>query len=476
MADAGAQAALRGYRLQALYTLKRILESDENVLFHLEGQEDLDIVTSNGRVLEVIQMKAYGTNITLSTFSPKKEQSFFRRVLKRRKAFPDIKELVVSFGPFGAEIRAACKGPSPERERAISDLVGWGYSTSEAEELLSSLELIEEDEMSLEQSIYGYLEDAIAGMGYDPGAAFDLLHAWLYQASENRERVCRRHITERLIKIGTFLAERAAHHREWFTAIRPLTDYSDEVDQERLSEEFYRGSSARYEHILAGVDIVRHRRLKDIQNAFNRARVVVVRGASGQGKSSLAFRFFKDYAPTSWRFEIRLVQDRTHALSVARALLGHLDAIGAPAYILLDVTPGDLAWPDLVRDLQAHSAARVLVTIREEDWSRTNPQLTNYDFEDIELTFGADEALEIYNKLNERGPSPKALDFDEVWAQFGGQGPLLEFTYLVTQHETLAKRLSQQINVIRDEVRRETGNYHPSELAFLRHVSVASAY
>jgi hypothetical protein len=86
--------------------------------------------------------------------------------------------------------------------------------------------------------------------------------------------------------------------------------------------------------------------------------VVVIRGASGQGKSALAYRYLHDYVPESWRFEIRLIQDRVHALRIARALLGHLNAVGAPAYICVNVEPRDANWLDLVQELAREPSAR----------------------------------------------------------------------------------------------------------------------
>jgi len=47
MTTLGAPAALHGYRVQALYTLKRILtQADENLIFHPENLEDLDVFYS----------------------------------------------------------------------------------------------------------------------------------------------------------------------------------------------------------------------------------------------------------------------------------------------------------------------------------------------------------------------------------------------------------------------------------------------
>jgi hypothetical protein len=472
MAEPGAQAALRGYRLQALYTLYRLLQpADAAKSFHLEGHEDLDILDEEGRVLEVIQLKAYATALSLSHLKPKKADSFFKRVLSRRSAFPDARECIVSFGPYGAEMQAAWAGEPAHRAHALELFESWGYTAAQAQELLKTVRLGTADEAALESAIFAILKETFTGC--DPGSAFDLLHAWLFQAAEERATLTRSQLQERLLAVGRFLKERDAHQAEWFTAVRPLED-SLASHEEELREDFYQGVSARFEHVVAGVDVVRPERLAVLKAAFDSSRVVVVRGASGQGKSTLAYRFLRDHVPAACRFEVRLVQDRRHALNIARALLGHLSSIGAVSYIYIDVTPGDTAWTDLVQSLYEHPAARILVTIREEDWLRASISGADLRFEEVRLQFEEHEARSIHALLVERSPRSEPLDFEEVWARFGGSGPLLEFTYLVTHHDTLKDRLGQQVRRLAEEVQR--GVRPRAEMELLRRVAVASAY
>ena len=66
------------------------------------------------------------------------------------------------------------------------------------------------------------------------------------------------------------------------------------------------------------------------------------------------------------------------------------------------------------------------------------------------------------------------MDFEEAWHRFGGEGPLLEFIYLVTQGESLRERLKQQVTRLSDEARRR--EREPGEIELLTLVSVASAF
>jgi hypothetical protein len=286
-------------------------------------------------------------------------------------------------------------------------------------------------------------------------------------------------VVDKINKVGRFIAERAAHHKEWFTTIVPLEE--PEIDaklKDELSDEFYRGISARYEHILADVDVLRSQKLQEIAKKFeeNREenRVVIIHGASGQGKTTLAFRYLHEFFPDQWRFKVQLIDSREHALSIARALAGQADAIGIPIAVYLDVSPNDIGWTELVKELSTHRNIQVLVTVREEDFRRASISGAEIQFSGVELTFDRIEAQEIYQSLTSKILPAEFLTFEEAWNKFGGEGPLMEFVYLVTQGNSLRERLEQQITRLKDEAR--TGKRSYAEIKLLRLASVASAF
>jgi hypothetical protein len=470
----GALAAYRGYRLQALYALKRILAPtiDPGFLFHLEGREDLDVRDMDDRLAEAIQVKSY-ENLVLSDLEPAKPGSFFHRAaeLLRTSDIPHIK--LVNFGAIGPEMGQAWAGDEPHRSRVAQKFKECGFQDADIEAIFDHVELVELDESQERHAVYSYLQDALTGV--DPDSAFDLLNAWLYNAAEHKERVTRFDVVERVNNIGRFLAERYAYHGEWFTSIMPLTD-RDILSEQRaeLKDEFYAGVAARYEHILAGLDFRRGNKLAEVAAKFENSRVVIVHGASGQGKTSLAYRYLHDAYPEAWRFAIEVIEGRQHALEIARALAGHANAIGVPMAIYIDVSPRDTAWPELVKPLARHPGFHILVTIREEDFRRTSMPGAELKYETVELTFDEAEARQIYERAVASGQASEFLDFDEAWDRFGGKGPLMEFVYLLTQTTTLRTRLQGQVHRIRDEVRKTKA--HPDELVLLRLVSIASAH
>lgn len=142
----------RGYRLQALYTLFRLLEpkDDATLVFQPEGKEDLAIFDSGDNLLEVIQVKAHlSDDLVLSSFAPHKRDSFFYRTASLLKSWPLLKIGIASFGKIGPEMLQAFESDGVERKRLSEKLAGYGYlSEADAEGLLAKIQIV-----SLEEAI-----------------------------------------------------------------------------------------------------------------------------------------------------------------------------------------------------------------------------------------------------------------------------------------------------------------------------------
>jgi len=474
LSSSGAKAALEGYRKQALYTLACILHSDaQNLIFQPEGTEDLAVYRGE-HLLRTIQVKAYSDNLTLSSFTPGKPGSFFHRVTDHA-ADDDLEIEVVSFGPIGAEIEGAWTGNEQHCASVRAKLLGHKFSNVQIDTLFNRLQWQKVDEESLQRQVFDFLRDSAAGG--DPETAFDLLTIWVYFAAEKRQRITYSELIDKINAIGTYNAERAAYHQEWGNSIIPIKDAPVDSDQnEQLAREFYKGISTRYSHILAGFDVPRHDKLDAIEQAFSSdTHVVIVHGASGQGKTTLALRFLHDYVPEQWRYSIRYLQDKIQIARVANALAGHLRVVNAPLYLHLDVSPRDHEWPELVKNLLDEKNIRLLITIREEDLARNTVSDAELGFpKTIPLVFNESEAFTIYERLLEQDETAPFPSFDDAWSRFGGEGPLLEFVYFITQAESLKERLHNQVLRLREEVR--TNKLFPEELVFMRVCAVASAF
>jgi len=236
-------------------------------------------------------------------------------------------------------------------------------------------------------------------------------------------------------------------------SVRPLVVETLAEDAvARLRNEYQQGVQARWQHILAGADCPRPGRLEEIHKKLQRHSVVIIRGASGQGKSSLGWRFLFDYCADGLRFEIRLVDGREHALRVANALRAHIHSLRLCAVVWLDLAPSDAGWFELLREL-ADAGLKVLVAVREEDFRRAGASADQLDYGEVTLdAVTAEEAEAIFTKLA-KGALGTTLDFADAWTRFGAAdgGPLLEFTHLITQGATLSEKLQNQVQRLQDE-------------------------
>ena len=209
-----ASAAYRGYRLQALYSLSRILSANNGAdfVYHLEGVEDLDVENNDGNPIEMIQVKSYG-NLTLSDLSPQNSASFFRRALTFIQSSDPPKVKLVNFGSFGEEMWLAWKAPGDHRDKVISKMEVWGFQKEEIQAIISQVELVELEENIVYGSVISHIK--AFGTGADPDNAFDLLQYWIYLQSENRARIRFSNLIEKINNVGRFLIERTNYLQEW---------------------------------------------------------------------------------------------------------------------------------------------------------------------------------------------------------------------------------------------------------------------
>jgi len=472
-----ATPAYRGYRLQALYTLHRILKSNgqREYYFQPEGKEDLSVYDGDNNLLEVVQVKAYSGSLTLSDFSIEKPSSFFYRAASY---MPDIQIKLVIFGTPGPELKNALTVSGKHRNDVVKKLVGTGIdklTEAAALQLIEKITLEQVSENKLTEEVFELLRNS--SIGYNPEVAFDTLNFWLYRCSENKTIISPNSLLDKFNNVGKYLAYLSAQQTEWFTTIVPIgSDLPQSVSQISLEEEFHQGVSARYEHINAALDVLRPQKMNALDEEFLKSNVVILHGASGQGKTVLAYRYLHERFPQQWRFQIRTIESKKHAYTLVAALLAQVEAVDLPVAIFIDVAPSNVDWPELVSQLSRHKNIKILVSIREEDYNRASTNIgSEFKFGHVELSLDSTEAKQIYQRIIAKQFLPKFTSFEEAWIKFGGNGPLLEFIYLLTTGASLRERLKQQVNWLQDEARSGKAD-GGKELKLLTLVSVASAF
>ncbi|HMN30208.1 MAG TPA: hypothetical protein PKE45_18795, partial [Caldilineaceae bacterium] len=254
--------------------------------------------------------------------------------------------------------------------------------------------------------------------------------------------------------------------QEAWPSIRPLrTDTIPDARRSQLQSEFYEGGYTRFEHILAG--------LAEIAQAFEKRNIVIIHAASGQGKTTLAYRYLVEHYPDGRRYAIERIPDLHHALDIAKALAERVAAEPEIIAVYMDVHPQDTAWTELARQLAGHAYLHLLITVREEDFRRANITGAGFAFEPVDLLFSKEEARLIYQRRSSSLLQSNFLSFEEAWIAFGAGGPLLEFVYLLTHTTTLRDRLAAQVFALRQEARQEKNR---DKLQVLELVAVASVY
>ena len=417
-------------------------------------------------------MKSYD-RLVLSHLEPSNENSFFHRVNKLLDQNKLLEIKLVNIGLLGPEIKNAWEGEGAHRNNIQKKLNDFGFSDAGIQRLFERVRLVALEEDSIRNSVLQRIRDLLSGINDEH--AFDLLQKWLFDLSENRSSVSQNDLIDKIQKVGKFLNDRSLYHSEWFTNISPISNVSVPVkDHSALEEEFFEGVSARYEHIAAGLDFLRPSKMRAIKQGFTNGNIVIIHGASGQGKTTLAYRYLHENYPEQLRYKLQVIQDRNHALKVAGALSGYAEALETPIIVYFDVTPRDQDWVELLVQLASHPFINVLVSIREEDFRRsTMPYDIQYSDLDLELLI--EEARHIYERALDRQTSTDFLSFEDAWQAFGGEGgPLLEFVYLLTQTETLSQRLKGQVKRLKTEVREK--KLSPDELKLLKLASIISAY
>ena len=478
-------ATYRGYRRQALYCLDRLFDdglSDDRII-QPEGNEDLEIQDNSGQRLEVVQVKDYSANLTASHFKP----SFYRRISDLCASDASVTIKIVSFGPIGPELLKAYDNDQDTPTRPLNTLTtdreekdkdgNWktikGLTEEKAKEVFKRVDIEVVDEDTLTQHVIEKLKATMTSG--NPEVAFENLMWWLISSAEKQKLLTRPQTIEKLTQLGKFIAHRNSHAHEWNVSIKPIESASpDAQTREKLSQEFFQGGRVRAEHVAAGLDVPRDRAITSIHEAFQNEGVVILRGASGQGKTTLAYRYVLDWAPSDFRYQVEKAASLEHARLMAAAIAGHADIIDVPSLIYIDVRPGDNWWVEIVRALAGVHGIRILVTIREEDWFRSRVSAEDFAFADISMDFTEESGSQIFENLRNVGYGDDQLDFKDAWTKLGERKTLFEFVYLITQNERLSQRVKAQIGILKDEVNK--GKLADRELHLLRLVAVASAY
>lgn len=457
----GAISALKGYRTQFLYSLYRVLKDyKKNYVFKPEGfYEDLDITDAKGNYVEVIQVKNKSETLVFTDLFSKKD-SFFNRASKLLESQNKAILKLVVFGDISNELI--------DKSVLSKKLRKKGFDSIKIDRIIQNYQI---PEIIEEEYLYNEVTKLLNNVRpfSNPAVAIELLIFWIYKSAEEQREIESQKIISNLDSIGVFLNEQKSFVNQFGNTIIPFNNLTlNEINTTQLEEEFYYGVSSRYEHVLSNLDILRNEKLFLLDKAFKETNVVFVHGASGQGKSTLAYRYIHDFSESNTSYELKLSNNYNELYETISCLNALCKELFFPVLIYIDIKPQDIHWNELLQQLSAKKNLQFLITIRQEDWNRVTLG-ADYNFKDIELIFDRDEAEIIYKNLSSFKKDLKFTDFEESWLKFGNKGLLLEYVYLVNQGDTLRTRLENQISRLEQEEK-------ISELETLRFVCLSDSY
>ena len=462
--NAGAEAAFRGYRTQTIYILYRLSQQTKNETFFPETSEDLLIKSELQN--EFIQVKNYSSDLVLS-----KIISFFERIPQFAQTDLVNQFKLISFGKLGVELnelKNTSKSPAIRKK-----LLEKKYFTKEqVDYIFENLTIEVCDEGQLMEEISSWLESSIAGI--DIKSAFELMMYWLYEISENKDSISKDNLIKKVLNIGKFLSERFHFLSQFGSSILPIREsLENEVNYEKLRDQFYLGLTSNYYHIEANLDVVRESKMIALENGFKQNDSVIIHGASGQGKSTLALRFIHENFPEGFVFKIQPIENQESLNQIVAAIKSLSKPFESPFLIYIDVKPGNSYWVNLIQQISIIENCKILITIREEDLNRAEGINEFINPTGIKLTFNRDEALEIYRRLNQKKRTLKFLNFEDAWTSYGEGNLLLEFVYLLNQGESLKSRLANQVKRIKEFAKTQN---EWEQVEFLKKVAFAHSY
>ena len=438
---------LRGYRTQFLYTLYRIISTNNSgkEVFRPEGIEDLDILVDD-KVVESIQVKNHKSGLLgyAHLSSNAHTTSFFSRGINTLRKYPQAKLKVFSFHDVDDDL-----SQKPRLSNKLKHDKYTRFSTNDINCLLNAFEVKIRSEHSLYEEIATILKQRFPS--FNPEYEIKLLTQWIYKAAEEGKQLTYNDLVNVREQYVAFNNQQASVLSEYGLTVIKL-DQVPGISQDNIKEEFYNGVSARLYHIQAGLDVKREQKLLQIKNAFMNSNIVILHGQSGQGKSTLAYRYINDYCP--FAYEIKNSNDGNISRIIA-TLSALAKDLPWKIVLYLDIIPSNTEWVQVVKEFANYEKVQCIITIRQEDWNqKKNVVITNNStISEIEVTLIKEEAHKIYEAIKLNNGNPFPLPFEEVWKKEGIHGSLLEFIYFLNHGRSLKSRIAEQVEKITDKSR-----------------------
>lgn len=441
---------IRGVRYQLLYSLLRVFDLYSDVdsqAVQFEGLEDVDL--KGVRVgNEYCQVKSSRNDQSWSWLTRERIFDHFITVFRED---PNARFVVVTNFALKGQLNVLanfCNGRlntlPKEVQQDINKLARKaGLNQRDINSFLRQISF----QLLSEQEILQRLHQAlIRSFNIDTGNHELYLSRLLSCAitwAADRQIVSRQEVEVQRLKVQDWISRGTHNPAVLNRSIHPLL-----FEAEQMTSDYYEGKSARPGHITAALDAPRPHWQQEIVEKLRRVSACIIRASSGQGKSTLLYRYaFKHFIPdTVYRINGCSSEDQVGQIIdyLTQRLL-----LGLPLLVLVDnLSFSTRLWHRVAAEL-AGQPIHFLIAAREEDWYRYGQGMSGFTWDTVEPRLSIQEAQEIFRyfqhheKVAPNVPSPE-------WAyeHVADKKLLIEFVYLVTHGQMLAERILDQIKLL----------------------------
>lgn len=441
---------IRGIRYQILYSLLRAFDlyngENSKTALRLEGIEDLDLIGFH-YPSEYVQVKSSDKSWNWS-----KIKEPLANFLEVQRSDHNCKFILAVNFPLTGDLEKLAQLESlanNEKERirnqffrlCCDEKIG-ASRTTESEHLLSQLEIISISEAKIWQELKIVVAKNF-NLGSDAVETYiSTFIAKFLEWAKDRKTVTRIDMENIRGCVGEALSRETEFQAYGQGFINKVTWKQDETPTD-----FFDGKGTRSGHIVLKLDIDRLTWREKIDLALNVSNVCILRSSSGQGKSTLLYRYAYETRSPENIFTLRIAET-PEQVEVICNYLQFRAGLNLPILLLID----DVRWQTRLWASVAQQGTalgiKVLVTIRDEDWQRfAQESLINYEVLDLRLEL--EEAKQIFQQFKEKGKlhNPQ-ISPEEAYEKIGNPYLLMEFTYLLTQGRMLEERLRDQVKQI----------------------------
>ena len=461
---------ITGIRFQLLYSLARLFDlyadpAAEQIQF--EGLEDVDLKGLNiGNMY--IQVKSSkndqgwawirGERILEHFFAAFRLQPNARFVLATNFELKGQLQALVAF----------CNGQSTslplDLQKKLTKIVApVGFDRRHVHQFLTqvSFEYVSEHDLwlRLHQACVHHFDIQVSNEELYLSRLMDCAITW----AANRAVVTKWEVETEKLRIQDWISRGPVNPAVLGHFIEPLS-----FGRAEMTSDYYDAKDARPGHIAAGLDAPRPQWQRDIEEKLQHAQVCIVKAPSGQGKSTLLYRYALEHLVPNTIFRVNACASEEHAGQIVEYLTQRL-SLGLPLLVLIDpLTERTQLWYRIAAQLAGQSV-RFLLATREEDWYRYGQGTSAFACDMVTPDLSLSEAQDIFHHFKQQGRvAPTVVSAEWAYARVEDRGLLIEFIYLITQGQMLAERIRDQMHALQQE--------DPAKLDVLRLVATAHVY